>query len=109
MSSILVDDLSNAVGGIGRTVDTAAQLGSGVTVRPFATAIAEGSVTAGACQLQSGVASASGITWTNEGSPVSLSAGAAVALTRPAGAVAFIRAVVTTPVVGGKCSVIITA
>jgi len=109
VSSIIVDDLSNASNGIGQTVDTAAQLGSGTTVRPFATAIAEGSVTGGSCQLQSGVASASGITWTNEGSAQNLSAGAAVALTRPAGAVAFIRAVVATPVAGGKCTVVITA
>lgn len=105
----MIDDLSNAVGGIGQTVDTAALLGTGTTVRPFATAIAEGGVTAGSCQLQSGVASAAGITWTNEGSAQNLSAGAAVALNRPAAAVAFIRAVVVTPVAGGKCTVVITA
>jgi len=109
MSTIQVDDLTNASGGIGSTVDVAALLGNGVTVIPKAVAVAESGVTAGAAQLQSGVASGAGIAWTAVGSPTNLSAGAGVSLTAPGAAVAFIRAVITTPVAGGKCTVVITA
>lgn len=109
MSTQVVDDLSNAAGGFGRTIDVASELGNGVAVIPHATAVAESTITAGAVQLQSGVASAAGITWTNVGSPVNLVAGQGVLLTSPGGAVAFIRAVITTLLAGGKCTVVVTA
>lgn len=109
MSTQVVDDLSGAINGIGRTIDVAAELGNGVAVVPHGVAVAESTVTAGACQLQSGVASASGIAWTNVGAAVNLVAGTGVTLNVPGGAVAFVRAVVTTPVAGGKCTVVVTA
>lgn len=109
MSTQIVDDLSNAIGGFGRTVDVAAELGNGVIVIPHAVAVAESTVTAGAVQLQSGVAGAGGVTWTNVGAAVSLVAGTGVTLNSPGAAVALIRAVVTTPVAGGKCTAVITA
>jgi hypothetical protein len=109
MSTQIVDDLSNAVGGYGRTVDVAAELGNGVNVIPHAVAVAESAVSAGAVQLQSGVAGAGGITWTNVGAAVNLSGGAGVTLNGPGAAVALIRAVITATVVGGKCVVVITS
>jgi hypothetical protein len=109
MSTQVVDDLTNAANGIGRTIDVAAELGNGSAVIPHGVAVAESTITAGAVQLQSGTASAAGIAWTNVGSPASLNAGQGANLTSPGGAVAFIRAVITTPVAGGKCTVVITA
>lgn len=109
MSTQVVDDLSGASAGFGRTVDVAGELGNGVAVNPRGVAVAESTVTAGAVQLQSGVASAIGIAWTNVGAAVSLVAGTGVTLNNPGAPVAFVRAVVTTPVVGGKCTVVITA
>ncbi len=108
MSTQVVDDLSNASNGIGRTVDVAAELGNGVTVNPHGVAVSESTITAGSCQLQSGVASAAGITWSNVGSAQNLVAGTGVTLNNPGAPVAFVRAVVVTPVAGGKCTVVIT-
>lgn len=108
MSTQVVDDLSSAANGIGRTVDVAGELGNGSAVVVHGVVVAESTVTSGAAQLQSGVASAAGIAWTNVGSPQNLSAGAGVTLTST-GATSFARAVITTPVVGGKCTVILTA
>lgn len=109
MSTIMVDDLSSATAGVGATVDVASTLGNGSPVIPHAVAVAESGVTAGAVQLQSGVAGAGGITWTAVAAGQNLVAGTGVTLTAPGGAVAFIRAVVTTPVVGGKVTVVITS
>jgi hypothetical protein len=109
LSTIQVEDITNAANGTGSAIDVASVLGNGSTVIPKAVVIAESSVTAGAVQLQSGVSGPGGIAWTAVGSPTALSAGAGVALTAPGAAVAFVRAVVTTPVTGGKCLVVITS
>jgi hypothetical protein len=108
MSTQVVDDLSSAANGIGRTVDVAGELGNGAAAAVHGVAVAESTVTAGSAQLQSGVSSASGITWTNVGSPVSLVAGTGVTLTAT-GSTSFARAIVVTPVAGGKCTIVLTA
>lgn len=105
----MIDDLQSATAGVGATVDVASALGNGSPVIPHGVAVAESSVTAGAVQLQTGVATASGITWTAVAAGQNLVAGTGVTLTAPGAPAAFIRAVVTTPVVGGKVTVVITS
>lgn len=109
MTTQQIDDLANANNGIGSTVDVASLLGNGVAVIPKAVAVAESSVTAGAVQLQTGVNSATGITWTAVAAGQAVNPGAGLNVTAPGAPAAFVRAVVTTPIVGGKVTVVITA
>jgi len=108
MPATVMDDLSNAGNGYGRSVDMVSIFGSAQI--PIACVVASSGVTAGAAQLQTGVAQTSGnITWTNVGSPTNLVAGNSVKLTSPGAAAAFARIVITTPVSGGVATGVITA
>jgi hypothetical protein len=109
MSTIIVDDLDNASGGYGQTVDVAAALGNGVAVIPVTTVVADSKVTAGAVILQSGVAGAGGITWSDVSTATSVVAGAGTTVTAPGSAIAYARVRVSTPVAGGKVLVTISA
>jgi len=101
-------DMLDGSNGYGQIIDVASSFGGGAAAIPSAVAVSDSGVTAGAVQLQSGVASATGITWTNVGSAQNMVAGTGVKLTSPGAAVALIRALVTTPIVGGTVTVVIT-
>jgi|HubBroStandDraft_2_1064218.scaffolds.fasta_scaffold129620_2 hypothetical protein len=108
--STILDDLSSAVNGYGRTVDIASELGL-TAAQPvvYGQVIPDSQVTGGAVQLQYGTASASGITWTNFGSPVTVSAHTPATVGPVTGVAAtLVRFVVTTPIAGGKVTGIIT-
>jgi hypothetical protein len=108
--SLIIDDLDNAVGGYGQTVDLASQLGL-TAAQPvvYGAVIPDSQVTGGAVQLQYGAAGASGITWTNFPSPVSVSAHTPATVGPVTGVNAqYVRFVVTTPITGGKVTGVIT-
>ena len=108
--SILIDDLDSAIGGYGQTVDLASQLGL-TAAQPvvYGAVIPDSQVTGGAVQLQYGTAGANGITWTNFGSPVSLSAHTPATVGPVTGVNAqYVRFMVTTPITGGKATGIVT-
>ena len=109
MSSIIVDDLDNALNGYGQTVDFAAQLGNGSTLIPVFTVVADSKVTAGSVIAQTGVAGAAGITWTDVSTATSVVAGSGTTITAPGVACAFARIRVTTPIAGGKVLCTISA
>jgi hypothetical protein len=114
MSTIIVDDLDNAVNGIGQTVDLAAQLGiaTGPAITPtvHGAVAGEAGITAGAVALQLGVAGVNGITWSASATPVNVAAGGGATLTAATGVVGatHARAIVTTPVAGGKATALVT-
>jgi len=110
-SSIVVDDLSNAVAGFGQTVGLADQLGiaTGGSVTCHGGVVGETGVSAGAVALQLGVAGATGITWQTAGTPVSVPSGGGATIPAPSAVsgATHARVVVTTAVVGGKCTAIV--
>jgi hypothetical protein len=108
--SQIVDDLSSAVAGYGRTVDLASELGLTAT-QPvvYGAVVPDSQVTGGAVQLQYGTASATGVTWTSFGAPVSVSAHTPATVGPVTGVNAqYVRFVVTTPIAGGKVTGILT-
>jgi hypothetical protein len=114
VTSIAVDDLDNAVNGYGATVDLAAQLGivvgTGISVTCHGGVVGETGVSAGAVQLQLGIAGATGIVWSTLGSAASVGSGTATTMSAPAAlsGATHARVVVSTPIVGGKATAIIT-
>jgi hypothetical protein len=109
MSTVIVDDLDTASGGYGATIDVVAELANGgAAINPHGVAVAESTVTAGAVAFQTAPAPAAGpLVWTT-GTPVSLSAGVGATIPQP-GAAAFCRVIVTTAVVGGKFTAVVTS
>lgn len=121
MTSIAVDDLDNAVSGYGQTIDLASQLGiscgpiaGNPTVTCHGGVVGETGITAGQVQLQLGIAGAGGITWSTSGGGVgtatSVTAGGGATIAAPAGlaGATHARVAVTTPIVGGKATAVIT-
>lgn len=112
--SMLVDDLDQAVAGIGQTVDLSGQLGiatgAALTVTCHGGVVGETGITAGAVALQLGVAGATGITWSAAGTPVAVVSGGGATIPAPTGVLGatHARVVVTTPLVGGKATAIVT-
>ncbi|HUN38478.1 MAG TPA: hypothetical protein VMU95_41335 [Trebonia sp.] len=111
-NSVAIDDLDNAVGGYGAVVDLASQLGItvGGSVTCHGGVVGESGITAGAVALQLATVVAGVPTWQAAGTPVSVTAGGGATIPAPsavAGAV-LARVVVTTPIVGGKATAIIT-
>jgi len=112
VTSIAVDDLDNAVNGYGATVDLASQLGivTGGSVTCHGGVVGETGITAGAVQLQLGIAGATGIVWSTLGSATTVTAGGGITISAPAAlaGATHARVVVSTPIVGGKATAIIT-
>lgn len=111
--SIIVNDLDNAVNGIGASVDISSQLGfptgSAISQTIHGGVVGDSTVTAGAVALQLGIAGPSGVTWGTVGTPVTVVAGggATVPAVTLLGAT-HARVVVTTPIAGGKATVLVT-
>jgi hypothetical protein len=116
-NSVAIDDLDNAVGGYGSVVDLASQLGiacgpaaGNPSVTCHGGVVGETGITAGAVQLQLGTAGATGIVWSTLGSATTVTAGGGATISAPsalAGAT-HARVVVSTPIVGGKATAIVT-
>lgn len=99
----------DATAGVSPYVDQASQVAEGgkrgKSLVPIGLAIASSTVVAGAVQLQG---SDDARTWTPIGTPTSLVAGQAVQLQGGSTAYRHVRAVFTTPVVGGTATVAVT-
>jgi hypothetical protein len=115
MASLLVDDLDNAVGGWGSVVDLTATLGittgTGITPTVRGAVVSESGVTAGAVALQPGTAGPTGIVWGSVATPTTVptpNGGASALNTVGVAGTTHVRAVVTTPIVGAKATVLIT-
>lgn len=115
-NSILVDDLDNAVDGIGQTVDLAAQLGiacgpsaGNPTVTCHGGVVGETGITAGQVRLQLGTAGPTGIVWSTLGTAVSVTAGGGATIPAPAGlaGATHARVLVSTTIVGGKATAVV--
>lgn len=115
MASIIIDDLDNAVNGYGQVVDLTSQLGiatgTGITPVVRGAVVSESGVTAGAVALQPGTAGPTGIVWGAAATPTAVptsTGGGATLNTVGAAGTTHVRSVVTTPVAGGKATVVIT-
>lgn len=115
MASLLIDDLDNASGGFGAVVDITSQLGlaTGLGITPVVrgAVVSESGVTAGAVALQPGTAGPTGIVWGTVATPTAVptaTGGGATLNTVGVSGTTHVRAVVTTPIVGGKATVTIT-
>lgn len=112
--SLIIDDLDNAVNGIGQTVDITGQLGiatgSAITPTVHGGVVGENTITAGAVALQLGVAGVTGVVWSAAGTPVTVVAGGGATIPAATGVVGatHARVVVTTPIAGGKATAVVT-
>jgi hypothetical protein len=115
MASLIIDDLDNAVNGFGTPVDLFSQLGiaTGPAITPVArgAVVSESGVTAGAVALQPGTAGPTGVVWGTAATPTAVptnTGGGAALNTVGVAGTTHVRALVTTPVAGGKATVVIT-
>lgn len=114
MSTLAFNDLDNATNGYGAPIDLASEFGIAVgpalSVTCHGGVVGETGVTAGAVQLQLGIAGAGGIVWSTLGSAATVSSGAATTMSAPAAlaGATHARVVVSTPIVGGKATAIVT-
>jgi hypothetical protein len=104
--------LQDATAGTGPKVDIVNLTGVAAGAVPKAVVVGSSGVTAGAVQLQGSNATGEDdlpSDWTSIGSPTTVTAGTGATLAGGATAYRRVRAVVTTPIVGGTATVVHTS